>query len=445
MPSKSLNVTEAVEAGEEMEGIVNLRFTHKKAPITVLETLTFKEPRRMLKEMRALGYVKECVLLQTCNRVEIYAVVSGPDLVKAESEIAEYWRQRTGVDKEEFYYPLEKSSDSEALFHLLRLTSGLESMIVGEDQILGQVQEAFDEAKECGTIGPILETSFEKAIKTGRRVRLRTRINKGAVSIGSAAVDLLEEALGGLKEKKIIVIGAGETGGLVGKALASREHAVIFVANRTYERGVRLARMLGGHAVRFNRVKDFLTHVDAAIVATAAPHYILTKKLVQEVLDKRRGRKLLIMDLSQPRNVEESAANLPNVELHSIDHLRGIAEANLKMRLREVEKAEAIVKNELKRLELMLKREQAEPLISALCSKAEEIRRKELRKALGMLGKLNNDQRKVINDLTFVLIERILYHPITNLRKAAVSGDITTMSVAQKLFNLNLSQGDKIE
>jgi glutamyl-tRNA reductase len=149
------------------------------------------------------------------------------------------------------------------------------------------------------------------------------------------------------------------------------------------------------------------------------------------------------MDLSQPRNVEESVANLPSVELRNIDDLRGIAETNLKIRQREIEKAEAIVENELNHLKLMLKLEQAKPLISALLHKAEEIRRKELKKALRMLGKLDDDQQKVIDDLTLVLIERILHHPIKNLRNAAVNGDVNTISVAQKLFNLDLSRGDK--
>lgn len=445
MQSKFLSSIEAMETEGEIENIVNLRFTHKEAPVTLLEGVTFKEPCKILKEIHALDFVKECVILQTCNRVEIYATFSEQDLAKAKSEIAEYWWQKTGFGKEKFYPALKESFNSQALIHLMRLTSGLESMIVGEDQILGQVQKALEEAKKCGTIGLLLKTSFEKAIKTGRKVRIKTKINKGAVSIGSAAIELLEETFGDLKDKKIIIIGAGETGGLVGKALASRKHAVIFVANRTYERGVKLARMLSGRTVRFNKVKDLLAEVDVAIVATAAPHYVLTKKLVQKVLLKREGKKLFIMDLSQPRNVEESVSILPNVELRSIDDLRGIAKTNLKMRHSEIEKAEALVKRELKNLESILKQEQAKPLISVLCNKAEEIRRKEMKKALRLLGKLNDGQQKVIDDLTLVLIERVLYHPVKNLRKAAVNGDVETMLVAKKLFNLISSRGDKVK
>ncbi|RLI47020.1 glutamyl-tRNA reductase [Candidatus Bathyarchaeota archaeon] len=441
MPNKSLKNTKNVRICGETSRILNLRFTHKKTPITTLEALTFNDLHRALEEMHALSYVQECVILQTCNRVEIFATVPEQNLVKAESEIAEHWRQRAGLDKERFYHTLEKSSNSEALIHLLRLTSGLESMIVGEDQILGQVREAVNKAKKCGTIGPILETAFKKAVKTGIAVRLKTAINKGAISIGSAAVDLLEEVFGDLKDRKIVVVGAGETGGLVGKALALRKQAVLFVANRTYDRGVRLARMLGGQAVRFNKLSELLAHVDAVIVATSAPHYVLKKELVERILDDRKDKKLLIIDLAQPRNVEESVAELPNIELRNIDDLRGVAETNLRMRLREAKRAETIVEKEARRLELMLKRKQVEPIISAMCCRAEEIRCKELKKALRMLGKLDDEQRKVIDNLTHKLTERILYHPIVKLRKAAESGDVNKVSFVQELFGLNPPQG----
>lgn len=437
MLNKSLSVNEAVK--EETSGIVNLRFTYKNVPVIMLERLAFKEPCEMLGEMCALNHVEECVILQTCNRVEIYVATPERHLGEMVTEIAEYWRQGNKIDKEEFYQRLEKSFNTEALIHLLRLASGLESMIVGEDQILGQVQKAFEEAKMRGAIRWVLETAFEKAIKTGRKVRLETGINKSAVSIGSAAVELLEETLGGLKNKKIIIVGAGEIGSLVGKALASRKHSTVFVANRTYERGVRLAQMLGGFAVRFDKVKDLLVSADVAIVVTSAPHYVLTKSLIQEVLEKRNGKRLFILDLSQPRNVEEGVANLPNVELRNIDDLRGIAETNLEMRRREIEEAEAIIKDELKLLELTLKRERAESIISALCGKAEEVRRRELEKALKMLGEMNDKQLRVIDDLTLVLIERILHHPILNMRKAALNGDVDMISIAQRLFNLSPS------
>jgi len=437
LPSKSssINKDEMVKV-EETSGIVNLRFTYKNVPVTVLEKLTFNQPREALKEISTFNHVDECVILQTCNRVEIYMVTSERYLAELSSQVAEYWRMRNNLDKEVFYRKLEKSFSSEALIHLLRLTSGLESMIVGEDQILGQVQKGFEESKKCGTVGRALKTTFEKAIKTGKRVRLKTTIDKGAVSMGSAAVELLKENLGSLKDRKIVIIGAGEIGELVGKALASREHVVIFVANRTRERGVRLARMLGGYAIEFAKITDILADVDAVVVATAASHYVLKKSMIEEVLDRRGDKRLIVMDLSQPRNVEEDMASLPSVRVLNIDDLRGVAEINLEMRREEIQKAEAIVASELKNLELTLKRKRAEPVISSLCRRVEEVRRKELKKALKMLGEIDEKQQKVINDLTLVLTERILRHPISNIRKAALSDDVNTISVARRLFNL---------
>ncbi len=424
---------------------VNLRVTHKKASIPILEALAFKNFPKALKEICALEGVKESVIIQTCNRVEIFAVVPREQWLTVGAEIAEYWRRRAGFNSEHFYNIFEETSDSEALIHLLRLVSGLESMIVGEDQILGQVQDAFNHAKENGTVGSILDKVFDKAIKVGRDVRTKTNVSKGTVSVGSAAVGLAEEILGELKDKKIIIIGAGETGELVGKALAARENAVIFVANRTYKRGVELAKVLGGQAVKFDKVNEFLTAVDLVIVATSAPHSVITKNLLGGVIEKRKGKKLLIIDLSQPRNVDEDVSNFPTVELRNIDNLRGVAQSNLEMRLKEVEKAEEIIQDEFKSLELMLQREQAEPVISAIYNSAEEIRQRELAKALKMIGNLDDKQRRVVDDLTQILIKRILRNPVENLRKAAENGKTNVISTVRELFNVKQVKGEKID
>jgi glutamyl-tRNA reductase len=319
-------------------------------------------------------------------------------------------------------------------------------MIVGEDQVLGQVQEAFEEAKRYSASGSILQRVFERAIRTGKTVRLRTQINKGAVSIGSIAVNLLKEYIGDLKNKKILIIGAGQIGALVGKALAARKMAAIFVANRTYERAVWLAKILNAQAVRFDRLTEFLSFADAAIVATAAPHYVLTHDLVSAVVEKRKGGKLLIIDLSQPRNVEESVANLSNVELRNIDNLRGIAQINLQMRLEEAKKAEAMLQDELRKLVNALNRERIEPIISALYSKAEKIRCREAEKALKMMKNVGGPEgpymekciqcRKIVEDLSRELVEKTLLDPITNLRRAAVNNDFNRIIVAEELFNI---------
>jgi glutamyl-tRNA reductase len=314
-------------------------------------------------------------------------------------------------------------------------------MIVGEDQILGQVQDALNESEKQGVAGPILRRAFDGAIKTGTKVRIRTGLNKGAVSIGSAAANLLEQLLGSLEGKKIIVIGAGETGMLVGKALAVRKPNVIYVANRTYQMGVRLAKMLGGQAVRFDGIRDYLADVDVVIVATAAPHTVLTTELVADTMRNRGGKDLLIVDLSQPSNVEEAVKALPNIHLRNIDDLRRIAEGNLKMRLAEVKDAETIINRELESFGLRCRRERVEPVISTICRRAENVRQKELAKALKMIGGLDHDHEKVLEDMTRSLLERILFHPINTLRKAAMTGNDQIVSAVEELFDTKSDQG----
>jgi glutamyl-tRNA reductase len=436
MRDRLSNATEGLEQVQEIEGILNLRLTYKKASTSLLNAATFKNHRRAQKSILAQCHLKECVILQTCNRVEIFGAVPPRELPKAEEMITEYWRCTAGLVSRNFCSVVEKSFGIEVLTHLFRLAAGLESMIVGEDQILGQVQDAFDEAEKLGTVGPVLKKVFDRAIKTGKEIRVKTKLNKGAVSIGSVAVNLLEQLLGSLQGRKIILIGAGEIGKLVGKALAVRKPVVIFVANRTYQTAVRLAKMLGGRAVRFNRIKDFLGSIDAVVVGTAAPHAVLTVKLVEEALENRSESTLLIIDLSQPSNVEEKVKDLPNVDLRDIDSLRGVAEENLKMRLAEVANAEAIIDSELKSLELQLRRERFEPIISALCNKAEEVRQKEFEKALGMVGKLDHDHIRILEVMTRLVVERILFHPINRLRKAAVTGNYQFASTVQELFDL---------
>lgn len=423
---------------DDLKGIINLRFTHKKVPIEILERLTFDESKKVLQDLIRLEKIEECLILQTCNRREIYAVSLSKHIVEAASDIANYWISTKNFNKEEFYLYLEISYDSEALNHLLRLASSLESMIVGEDQILGQVRKSFLEAKTSGTVGQILNIAFEKVLNTGKKIRHKTNINNGAVSIGSAAVKLIEESLGTIKEKEIMIIGASEIGTLVGKALSARKHPVIYVANRTFEKGKRLAKKFGGFAVVYDNFKKLLTSVDVVIVTTGAPHYIITKRLMESVLRERKGKNLFILDLSNPRNVEASVAILPNVEVHNIDDLRGIAELNFKLRCDEIKKGEKMVKEELKQLLLKLKSERVDSIISALTQKIEENRKEELDKALKMLGDLNQKQRNIINDLTIVLVKRILHHPITIMKKAAQKEDLDMISRAQKLFNINL-------
>ncbi len=432
-----------------MKKLVNLRVTFKTASIPTLEGLTFENLDLALEELSALKPIEECIVLQTCNRIELFTVVSSPES-HAEELIADFWCKKCGADRKQFYSVLETSSGQDALMHVLRLTSGLESMIIGEDQILGQIREAYHRARSRGKSGAVLKRVFEGALRTGVSVRRKTQINKGAVSIGSIAVNSLEERLGILEGKKILLIGAGEMGSLVGKALTTRKMQSIFVASRTFARASWLAKILNAQAIPFDEIVEPLAFVDAVIVATASPHYILTYETVSAVIKKRDFEKLLIIDLSQPRNVDELVGNLPGIKLDNIDNLRGVAYSNLRARLDETKKVEELLKSDLDRLVKKVKQAQVEPLISILYCKAEKKRRTEVAKALKMmqnaLGRQEADAnfskcKQIIEDLSRELVEQTLMEPINNVRDAAANDNLNRILEAEALFNLK--QGDK--
>lgn len=433
---------------------INVRVTHQKADVAALEASAFPDVKAAVREIASLPSVKECVIVQTCNRVEIFAAAEDVDVAyhdiidyvmdKTISKMKEHLRHKQGVPPEKIvehminsskmlHDAIESDFHSAALHHLLRLTSGLESMIVGEDQILGQVRDAYHLAYGAGTVGEFFKNIFSKAIHVGKRVRTETEINKGAVSIGSAAVELAEDILGSLKGKKVLLIGAGEMGTLVAKSLVEREVAVV-VANRTYERSVKIARQLGGETLKFEKVGEGIGKCDVVITATGAPKAILTEKLVGDAI-KGRKRNLVITDVSVPRNVEESVGRLGNVKLLNIDDLRSIAEKNKRMREMEAVKVEGIIEEELSLLEKQLYHIDVEGIVKAMFKEAENIRKKELQKAIKMLGDgIDKKEKEVLDDLTRVIINRTMSPIASKIREAAETNDSTSIKTAEKWF-----------
>lgn len=416
--------------------IVNARITHHKSRVSLIETVAFEDLKSSLTELYSMDNVDECVILQTCNRTELYIV--SKDNENTAKMINDYLMKRCGTKSEEAARAIEVSLNQDALKHLLTVASGLESMVVGEDQILGQVWGAYSTAESANTVGPILKTAFTRAVSVGRRVRNETDINRGAVSIGSVAVELAETLLGDLNGKNVLVMGAGEAGTLVAKALARCCPNAIFIANRTYERALKLAEDLKGEAVKFNRLEEVLKDADVVICSTAAPHYLLKKEPVCKIMKQRDNRSgLMIIDISNPRNVEESVQDIDGVKLYNIDDLRGIAERNKEKRQEKAEKALKIIDDALLLLEQDLKAQSVSNIVSSLFSHAEKIRQKELMKAHNMLGKLDDKKRDVIDDLTFEIVEQTLVPIVENLRKAAMNNDKQMIDVAVKLFGVN--------
>ncbi len=392
--------------------ILNIRIDHKTADINKIEEST-STMEDIFAKIQKEHQVQEFIQLKTCNRAEIY-------LVMDESPLDYHWNG------------LVVEKDEKALEHVLKLSCGLESMIIGEDQILGQLKDAYKVSVKTGCCGQVLSTVFTKAIHVGQSVRKKTRINQGSVSIGSAAVNLAESVLGNLKCKKVLVIGAGKMGTLVAKALVEKHLQAIVVANRTYDRAVCLAKELGGSAIHFDSLSQAMSDADVVISATGAPHNILTQEKVSEAVPPEHLQTMVMIDIANPRDIEEEVAQL-GVKLYNIDDLRGIADKNKKIRETEAKEAEKIIANELELLEKSLRHLEVEPVIAQIRAQAETIRTRETQKAFRKLGDMNGKE-KVVDDLTKVVVDRVFLDVIHNLKEAAENNNKDVLNTAKYIF-----------
>ncbi len=402
--------------------------THRTASIDEIERAWHGDVETILKWVMSQDRVEECAVLKTCNRVEVYVVA--PRGEKVLFDLAKKARVSSRI--------IDFHDHDESLLHLLRLASGLESMIIGEDQILGQMKELTQIAMKAGTTGWMLETAFKKAIQVGKRVRKETRINERSVSVGSAAVDLAEEILGDLKGKSVLVIGAGETGELISRALLSREIGSLAVTNRTLSSAVCLAESLGGEAVPFDDMPCRLHTADVVISATSAPHYILLKSDIEMAM-AGRSNKLLIIDIANPRDVDQAAAEVSGVQLHNIDSLKNISRENMMQRMAEATRVEEIITEELQLLRAKYKRKEAEELLARLYSQAELIKDQEVRKAMNKLSArhtLGEIEQQVLCDMSRSIVNKILSEPTKSLKSAAERGDLEILKSLCELFRL---------
>ncbi|VVB96291.1 Glutamyl-tRNA reductase [uncultured archaeon] len=418
-----------------MSEISSMLITHTKATIDEMESAWHGGIDQLLVRLKSHELVEECAVLKTCNRVEVYVV--SPKGSKVLFEFAKRMKVSSRI--------VDFLDHDESLRHLMRVTSGLESMIVGEDQILGQVKELFMMAKKAGAIGKTLDTAFNKAIQVGKRVRSETGINKGSVSIGSAAVELAEKNLGGLAGKTVMVIGAGEMGTLVAKALTNKNIKVIYVANRTFDKAEALACELNGKAVKYDSMQDFIPVSDVVISATSAPHFILTCEILSGVMEKE-DKQLMLIDIGNPRNIESSIGDIPGVTLYNIDDLKSISEANLAKRKEEAKKAKLIIEEEIVLLKKQYKRQQADSIISSLYSMVEKIREKECGEAINKLKArhtIGDIEREVLDDMTHSFANQILAEPTKILRNAAEHDDERYLDTVAELFKLNGAKAKK--
>jgi glutamyl-tRNA reductase len=386
--------------------------SHHDAPAAVLEEARFPDEAAFLAGARE--HFRGVLLLQTCNRVEILVLGTAPALGEF---LASTGRRGFRV-----------LHGTAALRHLLDLAAGIDSMIVGEDQILGQMKAALARAREAGSSSNLLETCVEKAIHVGIQVRRRTNINRGAVSIGSAAVQLAETLLGSLGDKHILVIGSGEMGMLVAQALSARGLSAIYVANRTYERAVTLAGKIGGRAVNMKDLYHYIQLSDVVISCTAAPHPVIHCEPLRAAMGERRWpheqpRPTIIIDIAQPRDVEAGVGDISGVSLFSIDDLRVVSENNLRERRAEAERAREFIDEELGQFISLVNRTAADDTLSHLYSWAEAIRIRERDRAIHRLGG-DDRSREVIDDLTRAMVKKLLSDATLSIRGCAERGEI---------------------
>lgn len=411
--------------------LLSAHITHKDVSMQDIGRLGQMDPVSLLRELRSQSGVEECSVLKTCNRVEFYVVAM-------EREEAREGLERFVASL--LPYEVQGSlvrymSGRETLHHLLRVASGLESMIVGEDQIQSQVKEAYEMACSEGCCGPLMSEVFRKALNTGKRVRTETRLNKGNVSIGSAAVDLAESRLGDLKGKTVLVVGAGQMATLIAKHLAGKRPEAVFVSNRTYARAVELAWSLEGKAVRFEQLQDFLVKADVVLCATSATHIVLGMKEISPAMERRSGRRMFIIDVSFPRNVDEEVRSIGGVELCDLSALNEVARENLERRRMEVFNAEKVVKEELELLSHRLEDLRAAEILRLVYTKYEGMKSREVGKALNRI-RAGESAEVVMEDLATVLVNRFLADPTAAVKSASRQGDGGLLRSTKEIFAL---------
>lgn len=417
-----------------MDSILSAHITHKQALMADIEKLGELDPSSLMKAGMSLPGAHECIALKTCNRVEVYLATE--DISATRKGLEDLINGLVPFDIDQNLVQYLTGRDS--VRHILRVASGLESMIIGEDQIQSQVKGAYERAEHEGTVGPMLSIVFRKAISVGKKVRSKTGVNKGCVSIGTAAVELAEEKLGTLTGKNILVVGAGEMATLIAKHLVGKGPKAVFVSNRTYSRAVELAWVLNGKAVRFDNFVDFISQADVVLVATSATHMVLTKAHVERALAARKqDSKIMIIDVSFPRNVETEVSELPGVELYDIDGLRGKAEENLLKRRAEIRNAEKIITAELDSLGSHIKEMRADELLGRLYNKYAEMKEREVHKALNRLSSGKEPAEVVLQDLADVMTRKFLADPTEVLKDACREGDEEILEIVQGIFRLD--------
>jgi glutamyl-tRNA reductase len=419
-----------------MSELLALGISHKTAPVALRERLAFTEAAgsEFAEQAIATAEVREAVVLSTCNRTEVYLVVGDP--VRAESDVLGLLAGRAGIRPTELAEAIYAPRNCEAARQLYRVTAGLESMIVGEAEIQGQVRRAHALALAAGTTGPLSNRLFAAALTTGKRVRSETGIGASRVSVPSVAVEHALSVLGSLQDRHVVIVGAGETSELTARALADQGAGTVFVANRHADRALSLAERFGGSVVGLERLPEQLLAADIVLASTSSPHPIVGRDELEVVMGQRAGRALLLIDIAVPRDIEPACGELDDVSLYDIDDLQALIARNLDTRAGEVPRAQGIVEEEIHRFARWMGQLDALPTVSALREHADEIVAAVLAENAGQWESASPRDLARVDALAHAVVSRLLHEPTVRLRSLSEARGHASIELVRELFAL---------
>jgi glutamyl-tRNA reductase len=408
---------------------------HKTAPVEVRERLAIPESRlpEACKKLVEHPAVAEGMIVSTCNRVEFIA-----SMKNGAGDLREFMRDYFQVDPSQFESHLYEFREDEAIRHIFRVASSLDSMVVGEPQILGQVKEAYATARAVGAVRAQLDQLLTRAFAVAKRVRTETAVGSSSVSIASVAVELAQKIFGSLNGKSVYVVGAGKMSELAARHLLAHGASSIFVANRTYDRAIRLAQKFDGQAIEFSRLYETCDNADVVITSTGSPHFIFRREHGEKFLSKRRNRPMFFIDIAVPRDVDPEMNKLDGIFVYDIDDLQQAVTSHVADRKKEAETAEAIVNEEVQKFHARVQTLDVVPTIVSLQDHFETIRQAEIDRVRGRLGTLSSDQEMAVEALTRGIVNKIMHTPISTLKTAARDPESTTVvDLVRRLFNLH--------
>ena len=410
---------------------------HRTAPVEVRERVAF-DPASLpqaLETLRRREGLLEGMILSTCNRVEV--AVTSEEQANARGAIELFLSESRALDRRTLTEHLYTYEGRDAIRHLFRVAASLDSMVVGEPQILGQMKQAYAAAKAAGAVSGFLELVLTRAFSVAKRVRSETEIGQSAVSVSYAAVELAREIFGSLAGRKVMLVGAGKMSELAARHLRRSGAADIYVTNRTRERAEQMAEVFQGTIVDYAAFHASLPEVDILIASSGAPHYILTRDDIRRAISIRRNRPMFLIDIAVPRNIDPEANQLDNVFLYDIDDLQQVVTTNLRGRMKEAEQAEQIIADEVDRLMARMQAREVAPVIVGLQEQLEQLRQAELQRLRGKLGTLTPEQQEAVEALTRGLVNKIAHGPITELRRNAGQPDgLAVADIIRRIFRI---------